>query len=105
MRGIPKGASPLCVVAEEGVTGEKPHRKGFSSRACFWLLFARAKSNPGFGGEAPEKRDPPKSFREQLRQIIVPDQILHPDFCQDSGYPQVRGIARAIQVFSVLREA
>ena len=52
--GIPKGASPLCVVAEEGVTGEKPHRKGFSSRACFWLLFARAKSNSGSGGETPE---------------------------------------------------
>ena len=30
MRGIPKGGAPLCVVAEEGVTGEKPHRKGFS---------------------------------------------------------------------------
>ena len=53
-RGDSKGGEPLCVVAEEGVTGEKPHRKGFSSRACFWLLFARAKSNSGHGAESPE---------------------------------------------------
>ena len=53
--GFQRGAgAPLCVVAEEGVTGEKPHRKGFSSRACFWLLFARAKSNPGYGAGGPE---------------------------------------------------
>ena len=52
-RGNPKGASPLCVVAEEGVTGEKPHRKGFSLRAVFWLLFVRTKSNPGCGAGSP----------------------------------------------------
>ena len=51
--GIPKGASPLCVVAEEGVTGEKPHRKGFSLRACFCLLFPRGKSRSGCGAEGP----------------------------------------------------
>ena len=53
MRGIPKGARPLCVVAEEGVTGEKPHRKGFSLRAPFCLLFRRGKSRPGCGGGTP----------------------------------------------------
>ena len=53
--GFQRGAgTPLCVVAEEGVTGEKPHRKGFSSRACFWLLFARAKSDSGSWAESPE---------------------------------------------------
>ena len=51
--GFQRGQCPLCVVAEEGVTGEKPHRKGFSSRACFWLLFARAKSDPGLGRGGP----------------------------------------------------
>ena len=51
--GIPKGACPLCVVAEEGVTGEKPHRKGFSLRAPFCLLFRRGKSRPGCGGGTP----------------------------------------------------
>ena len=53
--GFQRGRCPLCVVAEEGVTGEKPHRKGFSSRACFCLLFPREKSNPGSGGGAPAK--------------------------------------------------
>ena len=57
--------APLCVVAEEGVTGEKPHRKGFSSRACFCLLFSREKSRSGYGGETPETpgtgAEPPKS--------------------------------------------
>src|SRR5699024_10530845 len=52
--GFQRGArAPLCVVAEEGVTGEKPHRKGFSSRACFCLLFPRGKSRSGSGGETP----------------------------------------------------
>ena len=46
-------ARPLCVVAEEGVTGEKPHRKGFSLRACFCLLFPRGKSRSGCGAEGP----------------------------------------------------
>ena len=46
-------ARPLCVVAEEGVTGEKPHRKGFSLRAPFCLLFRRGKSRPGCGGGTP----------------------------------------------------
>ena len=55
MRGFPKGGAPLCVVADEGVTGEKPHRKGFSSRAVFWSLFVRTKSDPGFGGGAPAR--------------------------------------------------
>ena len=45
--------APLCVVAEEGVTGEKPHRKGFSLRAPFCLLFRRGKSRPGCGGGTP----------------------------------------------------
>ena len=54
--GFQRGTGvPLCVVVEEGVTGEKPHRKGFSLRACFWLLFARAKSNSGCGAESPIK--------------------------------------------------
>ena len=46
-------ACPLCVVAEEGGTGEKPHRKGFSLRAPFCLLFRRGKSRPGCGGGTP----------------------------------------------------
>ena len=54
--GFQRGAgAPFCVVADEGVTGGKPHRKGFSLRACFWLLFARAKSNSGCGAESPIK--------------------------------------------------
>src|SRR5699024_236937 len=54
--GFQRGRCPLCVVAEEGVTGEKPHRKGFSLRAVFWLLFVRTRSSPGWGaGEAPRK--------------------------------------------------
>src|SRR5699024_8234171 len=68
-RGIPKGASPLCVVVGEGYIGEGPHRKGFSSRACFWLLFARAKSNSGHGGETPEtpgvRGRSPERFRKE----------------------------------------
>ena len=52
--GFQRGAcAPLCVVADEGVTGEKPHRKGFSLRAVFWLLFVRTKSNPGCGAGSP----------------------------------------------------
>ena len=52
--GFQRGAgAPLCVVAEEGVTGEKPHRKGFSLRACFCLLFPRGKSRSGCGAEGP----------------------------------------------------
>ena len=52
--GFQRGAcAPLCVVADEGVTGEKPHRKGFSLRAVFWLLFVRTKSNPGCGAGNP----------------------------------------------------
>ena len=35
--GFQRGTGvPLCVVAEKGVTGEKPHRKGFSLRVVFW---------------------------------------------------------------------
>ena len=54
--GIQRGAgAPLCVVAEEGVTGEKPHRKGFSSRAVFRFTFGRPKVNRGVRGRvAPE---------------------------------------------------
>ena len=52
--GFQRGAgAPLCVVADEGVTGEKPHRKGFSLRAVFWLLFVRTKSNPDPGRGGP----------------------------------------------------
>src|SRR5699024_12567587 len=54
--GFQRGAgAPLCVVAEEGVTGEKPHRTGFSSRAAFWSLLVRTKRDPGFGGGAPAR--------------------------------------------------
>src|SRR5699024_1104124 len=64
--GFQRGAgAPLCVVAEEGVTGEKPHRKGFSSRAVFWLLFVRTKSNLGSGGGAPGSHRPQPSHTEK----------------------------------------
>ena len=55
MRGNPKGASPLCVVAGVVYIGEGPHRKGPLPYAVFWLLFVRTKSNPGSGGGAPAK--------------------------------------------------
>ena len=76
--GFQRGQCPLCVVAEEGVTGEKPHRKGFSLRAPFCLLFRRGKSRSGYGGEAPEK------FREETcfsptRPAIRESALYRPD--------------------------
>ena len=53
MRGIPKGARPLCVVAEEGVTGEKPQRKGFSPVRVFAYFFHEEKVGRGVGVEPP----------------------------------------------------
>ena len=47
--------APFVSSRKRGGTGEKPHRKGFSSRAPFCLLFRRGKSRPGSGGGAPEK--------------------------------------------------
>ena len=47
-------APPLCRRGKGG-HGEKPHRKGFSSRACFCLLFPRGKSRPGAWGWRPHK--------------------------------------------------
>ena len=55
MRGDSKGgrAPPFVSSRKRGSTGEKPHRKGFSLRACFCLLFPRGKSRSGSGGETP----------------------------------------------------
>ena len=53
--GFQRGTGvPLCVVAGVGFIGEGPHRKGPAPMACFWLLFARAKSDSGYGAESPE---------------------------------------------------
>ena len=56
--GFQRGRAPF-VSSRGGFTGGDPI-ESFSLRACFWLLFARAKSNPGYGGEAPEK------FRKEI---------------------------------------
>ena len=67
--GFQRGAgAPLCVVADEGATGEKPHRKGFSSRAVFWLLFVRTKSNPGLGRGGPEPSGSGDAAPERFRK-------------------------------------
>ena len=56
LRGIPKGdrRPPLCRRGGGVHRGGTPS-KGSLPYACFWLLFARAKSNPGYGGGAPAK--------------------------------------------------
>ena len=53
MRGFPKGGAPLCVVADEGVTGEKPHRKGFSLVCPFGDFSDKGKVTQGPGRGAP----------------------------------------------------
>ena len=47
-------ARPLCVVAEEGVTGEKPHRKGFSLVCPFGDFYDKGKVTRVRAGEARE---------------------------------------------------
>ena len=46
--------APLCVVAEEGVTGEKPHRKGFSLVCPFGDFYDKGKVTRVRAGEARE---------------------------------------------------
>ena len=53
--GIPKGASPLCVVVGGGVHRGGTPSKGSRPYAPFWVLFRRGKSTPGFGGGAPAR--------------------------------------------------
>ena len=55
MRGIPKGdrRPPLCRRGGGVHRGGTPS-KGSRPYACFWLLFARAKSDSGYGAESPE---------------------------------------------------
>src|SRR5699024_1587743 len=54
LRGIPKGdrRPPLCRRGGGVHRGGTPS-KGSRPYACFWLLFARAKSNSGCGAESP----------------------------------------------------
>ena len=54
--GIPKGASPLCVVAGVGFIGEGPHRKGPAPMRLFGYFLSAQKVTQGPGAE------PPKSF-------------------------------------------
>ena len=53
--GFQRGAgAPLCVVADEGVTGEKPHRKGFSPVRVFGYFLHEQKVTRVRAGEARE---------------------------------------------------
>ena len=51
--GIPKGASPLCVVAGVGYIGEGPHRKGPFPMRPFGYFSGEGKVPRGVGAEPP----------------------------------------------------
>ena len=51
--GIPKGASPLCVVAGVGFIGEGPHRKGPAPMRVFGYFLHEQKVTQGTGLKAP----------------------------------------------------
>ena len=51
--GIPKGASPLCVVAGAGFIGEGPHRKGPAPMRPFAYFSGEGKVGRGPGAEPP----------------------------------------------------
>src|SRR5699024_821152 len=51
--GIPKGASPLCVVVGEGYIGEGPHRKGPAPMRLFGYFLSAQKVTQGPGAEPP----------------------------------------------------
>ena len=53
--GIPKGASPLCVVAGEGYIGEGPHRKGPAPMRLFGYFLSAQKVTRGPGAEPPKR--------------------------------------------------
>ena len=53
-RGESKGGEPPLCRRGGGVHRGGTPSKGSRPYACFWLLFARAKSNSGSGGETPE---------------------------------------------------
>ena len=57
--GIPKGASPLCVVVGEGYIGEGPHRKGPAPMRPFGYFSGEGKVPRGSGAE------PPQRFRKE----------------------------------------
>ena len=57
MRGIPKGASPLCVVAGVGFIGEGPHRKGPAPMRPFAYFSGEGKVGRGVGLEAPHSNE------------------------------------------------
>ena len=54
MRGIPKGASPLCVVVGVGFIGEGPHRKGPAPMRAFAYFSHERKVGRGPGLKAPK---------------------------------------------------
>src|SRR5699024_555529 len=53
-RGEAKGGEPPLCRRGGGVHRGGTPSKGSRPYACFWLLFARAKSNSGSGGETPK---------------------------------------------------
>ena len=52
--GIPKGASPLCVVVGEGYIGEGPHQKGPAPMRPFGYFSGEGKVSRGSGAEPPQ---------------------------------------------------
>src|SRR5699024_12682632 len=88
--GIPKGASPLCVVVGEGFSGEGPHRKGPSSERVFGYFLHEQKVTRGVGPKAPFNK---RCGGEAPKRLISPMIQLSPEL---SGLLQNVGVLRLL---------